>query len=282
MASRRGKTSTEGNDFSFGFDNLARSEPGADFVKRRLRYPLSDDPRAREIKFDALVGEDSFTVGSDMFRHYRGEFPLEGQDPLNPQRASKLQKPKDLRPELPNRTPNFEANEAAQSEELSTIVASDWQAVYPTTTISQPSPGASYAPGDTILVVATGAALRTIHRGVLSIDGTPVDDRVLDRADQEQTSHEWRFFYTVPSSRVAGPMEITVRTLNMSNASRAIIADNIKEFSPYVENLQGALGTVDGDRKSSSTSSSNYQPLLDTSLYLRTPSGMSSITVNIT
>jgi len=76
-------------------------------------------------------------------------------------------------------------------------------------------------------------------------------------------------------------MEITVRSFNMAISNRGIVADDANNLPPKNEDIEGALGTLDG-RPGSKTASDKYQPLLNSTYYVRTPGGSSSITVTVT
>lgn len=282
MAERRDKTDTSGRGlgFSFAADNVERGEPDADFIKRRLNFPFSDDPRARELDFEDTAGTESY-AGRPISRAYKGNAPLEGQVFDNTVRVSALQKVSDLKAELPNQSVDTAALDAAKEVERATLVATDFQALFPTTLISSPAAGANFSPGDTISIISSATTLQNMYRAVLSIDGTAVESRILDRRDQDSTrSQEWRFFYDIPLGRALGPMDITVRTFNAANASRGIIADDAVNAPPLSEGIQGALGTLDG-RPGSKTSSAEYQPLLAATQYLRAPGGAVTVTVNV-
>lgn len=281
MVEHREKVDTEGRGLghSWADDNVERGDPDVDFIKRRLNFPFGDNPRGREIDFTDTSGEEAYgSAKNQVFRAYRGKAPIEGQQPEMPQRRGKIaQNIRLLRPELPNRTTNDAANAAAQESQRNALAASNFQALYPSPTISSPAPGATFSPGDEITIVAPTTDLRNIHSATLEIDGQVVDRRVLDRRDQDSTTaFNFRFIYRVPDNRALGSMSITVRAFNMNTANRAIIADD----SLNTTNIQGAVPTLQAVG-GSSTSSSSYQKQFDETGFLRSPEGIVSITVNI-
>ncbi len=282
MIERREKTSTEGRGlgFSFAADNVERGDPDVDFIKRRPTFPLGDDPRGREIDFADTTGAVSYN-DRPVFRAYKGRYPLEGQDPLDPKRVSSLQKPQNLRAELPSLSVDFAALEATKVIQRAALVASDYQALFPTTAITSPAPGASFSAGTRITIIATAASLMNIQSAVLIINNGPVDNKVLDRREQASaTSAEWIFLYDIPANQPLGSMDITVRTFNIANATRGFIADDARNAPPQDESRTGALGTLDG-RPGSVTSSTDYQSLLAETQYVRTPGGSTTISINI-
>lgn len=284
MVERRGKTTTEGRGlgFSFAADNVARGEPGFDFEKRRPTYPLGDDPRGREIDFSDDTGASSYgSTRNQVFRAYRGAWPLEGQSFEAPARRAQLQKPKDLRPELPPRSVDTAALDAQKELDRAVLIATDFAAVFPTTSISSPAPGAILSPGQTINVTAPSSHLRSLMSATLFIDGRPVLRRALDRGAQDSTkTFTFSFFYDIPPSRPLGPMDITVRVFSLSDSAQGIIADDAMNAPPLDRDIRGAVGTLDG-RKGQSTSSSLASPKLAASGFLRVPPASATITVNI-
>jgi len=289
MVERRDGTSTglEVTDFSFASDNVERGEDGADFIKRRPTYPIGDDPRGRELGYANATAdnpEESYASKNMMFRAYKGQAPLEGQDFGMPRRIGKLDRIKDLRPELPTRSVDFVALERFKEEERRLLEDSGFEVLFPTTEIISPLPGNSFSSGTSIQIHAIGkhqGLQGGLHRAILYVDGLAVDSIVLDRRDQAVAmQQDWFFNYDIPSSK-SGNMEITVRSFNMAISNRGIVADDALNFPPRNEDVEGALGTLDG-RPGSKTSSAKYQPLLDETHYVRTPGGSSSITVLIT
>ena len=281
MAEHRPKTTTDGRGLghSWADDNVERGDPNVDFIKRRPKFPLGDDPRGREIDFTDTTGNESYgSTRNQVFRAFRGKPPIEGQPFGMPQRKGKIvQNIRGLRPELPNRGTADVANAALQAGQVAVLDATNFTALMPTPTISSPAPGATFSPGGEITVVAPTSALRDIHSATLEIDGQAVDRRVLDRRDQDSTvQFDFRFIYPIPANQALGAMTITVRAFNMESAMRGTILDDALNTT----DRQGALGTLDG-RPGSATSSEDYQKLLNETGFLRSPEGVVSITVNI-
>lgn len=281
MVEHRDKTTTEGRGLghSWADDNVERGSPEADFVKRRVKFPIGDDPRGREIDFEANADSDqSYASKNRVFRAYRGQAPIEGQVFGMPQKKGKIfQNIKEIRPEQPSKSTADEVNAALQAGQDAVLAATNFAALSPSPTISSPAPGATFSPGGEITIVAPTSALRDIHSATLEIDGQAVDRRVLDRRDQDSTTqHDFRFIYPIPSTRGLGPMTITVRAFNMESSLRGVVLDDALNTT----DIQGALGTLDG-RPGSTTSSDDYQKLLNETGFLRSPAGTVSITVNI-
>lgn len=282
MVERRDKTTTEGRGlgFSFAADNVERGDPGVDFIKRRPTYPLGDDPRAREIQFGDETGRETY-AGRQVFRAYKGKWPLEGQDYEMPARRAQLQKPKDLRPELPDRSVDTAALDAAKDLDRALLFSTDFAALFPSTSINSPSPGATFSPGATLYVEAPSNDMRSLMGATLYVDGQPVQRRELDRSLQDVTkTFTFRFYYDIPTDRALGPMDITVQVSARTDNAQGIIADDARNFPPDDREIQGAVGTLDG-RKGQSTSSEQFSPRLDETRYLRTPHGRATVTVNI-
>jgi hypothetical protein len=281
MVERRDKTTTEGRGLghSWADDNVVRGDPEVDFVKRRKKFPLGDNPRGREIDFSDTSGEESYgSTRNQVFRAYRGQLPIDGQLIGDPQKKGAIaQNVRTLRAELPDKSTADAAHAALQAGQVATLLATNYQALYPSPTISSPAPGATFSPGDEITVVAPTTDLMNIHSATLEIDGQAVDRRVLDRRDQASTtSFDFRFIYRIPDAQALGAMAITVRAFNMNTSNRAIIGDDALNTT----DIQGAiptLKTVEG----SATSSPSYQKQFDETGYLRSPEGVVSITVNI-
>ncbi len=284
MVERRDKTTTEGRGlgFSFAADNVVRGEAGADFEKRRPTYPLGDDPRGREIQFGDVTGREAYgSTRNQVFRAYRGQWPLEGQSYEMPARRGSLQKIKDLRPELPNRSVDTAALDASKEIDRAILLASDFSAVFASTTISSPSPGSTFSPGGTLTVQAPSSHLRSLMGATLFIDGSPVLTRQLARSEQDVTKEfTFVFVYEIPQGRALGPMDVTVQVTSRPDSAMGIIADDALNFPPRDREIQGAVGTLDG-RKGQSTSSEQFSPRLSETRYLRTPHGRATITVNI-
>jgi len=279
MAENRDKTTTEGRGLghSWADDNVVRGDPEADFIKRRPKFPLGDNPRAREVRFDDTTGREAMGK-KQVFRTYRGKPPIEGQTFGMPARKGRIfSKVKDLRPEIPSRSTDDAANAGFQAGQEAELLSTNFRALMPSPTISSPAPGATFSPGAEVSIVAPTSALRNIHSATLEIDGQAVDRRVLDRRDQDSTTQfDFRFIYTIPANRALGSMTITVRAFNMETAMRGTILDDALNTTTR----QGALGTLDG-RPGSATSSADYQKLLNETGFLRSPEGIVSITVNI-
>jgi hypothetical protein len=115
----------------------------------------------------------------------------------------------------------------------------------------------------------------------LLIDGQPIIRRELDRSVQDSTlNFTFVFSYVIPSDRPLGSMDITVQATSRTDNVMGIIADTSINFPPKDREIQGAVGTLDG-RKGQSTSSTQASQRLSLSRYLRTPHGQATITVNI-
>jgi len=284
MAESRGKTTTEGRGLSFSFaaDNVARGEAGVDFIKRRPTYPLGDDPRGREIQFGDTTGGEAYgSTRNQVFRAYRGSWPLEGQSYESPSRRGQLQKPKDLRPTLPNRSVDSAALDAAKEIDRAILLATDFAAVFPSTSISTPTPGSIFSPGNTVTVRAPSNHLYSLMGATLFIDGQPIQHKELPRSAQDVTkTFTFVFLYDIPVSRPLGSMDITIQVTSRPDNAMGIIADDAINFPPNDREIQGSVGTLDG-RKGQSTSSTQFSPRLQNTRYLRTPHGRSTITVNI-
>jgi len=284
MVERRDKTTTEcrGLGFSFAADNVVRGEEGADFEKRRPTYPLGDDPRGREIQFNDTTGRESYgSTRNQVFRAFRGGWPLEGQNFESPARRGQLAKPQDLRPALPTRSVDTAALDAAKERDRAILFSTNFSALFPNTSINSPSPGATFSPGETIAVEAPSDDLRSLMGATLFIDGQPVQTRQLDRSLQDVTkTFTFQFFYDIPADRPLGTMDVSVQVTARTDAAMGIIADDAFNFPPNDREIQGAEGTLDG-RKGQSTSSELASPLLSETRYLRTPHGRATVTVNI-
>ncbi len=284
MVERREGTDTSGKGLghSWADDNVERGEEGADFIKRRPTYPIGDDPRGREIDFEATDTDEAYgSTRNPVFRAYRGQAPLEGQEFGMPARVGSLDNLSDLRPALPTRSVATEALDAAKETERAALAASNFGALFPTVVIDSPSPGATFSPGAQITIKATVTDLRNIHQSTLQVDGQFVDRRVLDRREQDSTKdYQFIFIYDIPATRALGPMEITVRGFNMSSAAQGMIADDAINNPPLSDGIRTGVGTLDGRLGQSHGSQAN-PPLLDTTGLLRTPEGVTSITVNI-
>jgi hypothetical protein len=132
-----------------------------------------------------------------------------------------------------------------------------------------------------MLVQAPSSHIRSLMGATLFIDGQPVLHRELDRSAQDSTlNFTFPFAYQIPADRPLGPMDVTVKVTSRTDNIMGIIADTSINNPPMADEIQGAVGTLDG-RKGQSTSSTLASPLLSASGYLRQPHGRSTITVNI-
>ncbi len=278
---RREGTDTDGRGLghSFAADNVERgTAEGNQFIKRRPTYPIGDNPRGREIDW---VDQDSDSQRGSIFRAYRGLVPIEGQNYANPKRVIRVGSTKELRPEGPSRSIDFAAIEAAQELQRASLLASDFQTLFPTATITAPSPGASVSRGSQITVRVTGTSLLSVFSCTLFIDGRPADRRNLDRSEQGNANNvEFVFLYDVPGDRALGSMSIEARVFSIETSAQGVIAGSaINEFSGQ---FRGAVGSQDGRLgQTGSTSQTSPQLEMDPSQYLRTPEGISTITVNV-
>lgn len=281
---REGTSTGEDVVHSFADDNVARGEPGADFIKRFPTFPWGDNPRGREIDYDAATADnagESYGSKNAVFRAFKGRAPLEGQDYRNPSLIAALPKTTDLRPDLPSLSTDDVANAAAQAAERAALEASNFSAIFPTVSISTPMGGDNVALGSEITIRATGRALRNITSAVLIVDGRPVDQRVVDRRDQGVAADlDFIFIYRIPSNRALGLMNITVRVFNISSAAQGIIADDARNLPPQGDDVQLGVGTLDG-RLGQSHGSQALPPLLEQTYLLRTPEGVANISVNV-
>lgn len=286
MVERREGTSTEGRGLghSWADDNVARGEEGVDFLKRRPTYPIGDNPRGREIDFLSDDASESYGSRNQVYRAYRGRAPLEGQDFGMPARIGSLQKVKDLRPELPDRSVDTDALNAVKEQQRQILADSDFMALFPRASVYSPAAGATFSPGQLIEIVVLGAALLNLTSATLFIDGVPTERRVLDRRDQESAivdNHAFLFQYQIPADRPLGPMDITARVFNFATSLQGMVADDALNKPPQADPIKTAVGTINNDRKHQTTSSLKYsQQFVQTGL-LRTPEGVSSITVFI-
>lgn len=282
MAERRGSTST-GSDVvhSWADDNVARGEPDVDFIKRRPTYPIGDNPRGREIDFEAGSDDlgESYGSRNSIFRAYRGQPPLEGQNFGAPARRGSLQKITDLRPELPNRTVDTAALDLQKEIDRALLESTDFAALFPSVTVVEPAPGTTFSPGQTIEIRAQVYTLRNITSATLFVDSTAVARRALDRRDQDNlTEYEFFFVYTIPANRNLGSMDITVRAFNINTSAQGMIADDARNLPPQGDGIQTGVGTLDG-RLGQSHGSQASPPLLPETYLLRNPEGIASITV---
>jgi hypothetical protein len=286
MVERREGTSTEGRGLghSFGFDNMERGEDGVDFKKRRPTYPIGDNPRGREIDFQASDLNEAYgSTRNPVFRAYRGRAPLEGQKFEDPQRIGQLQKPSQLRPQLPPRTVDTAALDAAKEIERAALAASDFGRLFPSVSISAPAGGSNVARGTQLYIEAPATDLRNLQAATLYIDSQAVDRRVLPRGDQDGTPKDFRFqfYYSVPSDRALGSMTVSVHVFNISSAAQGMIADDALNAPPLTDGTRTGLPSIKNDRKHQATSSLAYQPQNDETGLLRTPEGIATLTVNV-
>jgi len=281
MVEKRDSTSTEGSGLghSWADDNVERGEDGAHFIKRKPTYPLGDDPRGREIDFEATDTDEAYgSTRNPIVRAYRGRAPLEGQDFGAPSRVGKLDKVSDLRPGLPSLSVDTEALDALKEGQRAVLEATNFGALFPTVVIDSPAPGATFSPGGQITIKATVEDLRSVFSATLQIDGQSVDRRTIDPRDRDSTlEKQFTFIFNIPSTRALGPMEITVRGFNIATSFQGMIADDAPDTSPEIDQ---AVGTLDGRLGQSDGTQAN-PPLLQKTGILRTPEGVSSITVNI-
>ena len=286
MVERREGTSTDGRGLghSWADDNVERGEEGVDFVKRRPTYPIGDNPRGREIDFESEDVSEAYASKNQIYRAYRGRAPLEGQNFGMPARVGSLDKVKDLRPEQPSRSVDTVALEITKEKEREILRDTDFMAIFPTASIFSPIPAATFSPGAQIEIAVKGSSLHNLTSASLFIDGVPTERRVLDRRDQETAlvmEHVFRFIYTVPLDRPLGPLEITARVFNFATSLQGMVADDAINEPPQAEDIQTGIGTVDNSRKHQTTSSLSYSQQLQETGLLRTPEGVSSITVFI-
>lgn len=278
---RRDSTDTDGRGLghSFAADNVERgTAEGNQFTKRRPTYPIGDNPRGREIEWD---NQDSDVQIGDIFRSYRGLVPIEGQDPFAPKRVIRVGSTKELRPTSPSRSTDTAANSAAQEAQRAQLMSTDFAALFPSATITVPAPGASVSRGTVIAINVTGTHMISVMSATLFIDGQPVDRIALDRSAQQSTpSAEFTFRYHVPADRALGTMSIEARVYSIEVSAQGVIADDaINEFDTQ---FRGGVSTLDG-RLGQAGSTSQTSPKLDQdpSMFLRTPEGVSSISVNV-
>ena len=278
---RREGTDTDGKGLghSFAADNVVRgTKDGNQFIKRRPTYPLGDNPRGREIDWQ---DQDNPEQIGDIFRVYKGLVPIEGQDPFAPKRVIRVGSTKELRPAPPNRSTDSVANAAAQEAQRAQLRATDFGALFPTATITEPAPGASVTRNTIIAVNVTGTHIYSVMSCTLYIDGQPVDRIALDRSAQQSTpTAQFTFRYNIPADRALGSMSIEARVFSLEVSAQGVIADDgINEFDTQ---FRGGVSTLDG-RLGQAGSTSQTSPHLDQdpSMYLRTPEGVSSISVNV-
>lgn len=284
MVERREGTSTEGRGLghSFGADNVARGEDGANFIKRRPTYPWGDNPRAREIQYYNPSATESFGPNRHVYRSYRDKAPLEGQSYSEPKLRGKLMKIKDLRPALPDRSVKHDALDAAKLLERAELSSSDFMVLFPRVVIEEPSAGATFTPGSQITIKARATVLRYLTSATLFVGNRAVDRRTIDRRDQEVTKeHIFIFIYDVPSDQHLGPLELTVRAFNFATAFQGFISDDSNNRPPQGDDFNLGKSSANNEFKHQATSALKYSQQLESTGMLRTPEGVSSITVNI-
>jgi len=281
MVEKRDSTSTEGKGLghSWADDNVERGEEGVDFIKRRPTYPLGDNPRGREIDFQATDTDEAYgSTRNPIVRAYRGRAPLEGQDFVIPKRLGSLDTIQSLRPGLPDRTVSSEALDVLKEQQRATLLATNFGALFPIVTIDSPAPGATFSPGDQIIIRATVEDLRGVFSATLQIDGQSVDRQTVDPRDRDSTlEKQFGFTFNIPAAQALGSMDITVRGFNIATSFQGMIADDAPDTSPEIDQ---AVGTLDGRLGQSDGTQAN-PPLLQKTGILRTPEGVSSISVNI-
>ena len=278
---RRDSTDTDGRGLghSFAADNVERGTPeGNQFIKRRPTYPIGDNPRGREIRWNDQEAADQ---KGDIFRAYKGLVPIEGQDPFAPKRVIRVGSTKELRPASPSRSTDTAANAAAQEAQRAQLANTDFGALFPSATITVPTPGASVSRGSIIAINVTGTHIYSVMSCTLFVDGQPVDRIALDRSLQQSSpTAEFTFRYNIPADRALGTMSIEARVFSIEVSAQGVIADTaINEFDTQ---FRGGVGSLDG-RLGQTGSTSQTSPHLefDPSMYLRTPEGVSSISVNV-
>lgn len=274
-------TDTEGRGLghSFAADNVDRGDPNLNqFVKRRLTYPLGDNPRGREIDWNAQ--EDPSQIG-DIFRVYKGLVPIVGQDPFDPKRVIRVGSIKELRPALPSRTVDSAALDAAKESMRAQLSATDFGALFPSATVIEPAPGASVSRGSKITIRVTGTHILSVISCTLYIDGKPVDRRELPRSEQGSTPNTtFIFIYDVPADRPLGTMSIEGRVFSIESAVQGPILSTAENDFPG--QFRGAVGSQDGRLgQLGGTSQTSPQLKVATNQFLRTPEGISAIDVNV-
>jgi hypothetical protein len=188
---------------------------------------------------------------------------------------------KDLRPELPSRSVDSAALDAAKELMRDQLAATDFQALFPTAEIKAPAAGSSVTKGTRITVHVVGRSIMSIMSCTLFVDGSPVDRRNLPRSEQGQSSAvDFTFLYDVPADRPLGPMSIEARVYSIETSLQGPVLDTA--INEYDGQFRGAVGSQD-DRvgRLGSTSQTNPKLEIDPSQFLRTPEGVSTITVTV-
>ncbi len=279
---RREGTSTEGRGLghSFAADNVERGDPDVDFVKRTPTFPIGDDPRGREIDFEDTSGDESYGR-NQIFRAYRGQAPIEGQEFGMPARTGALTKVSQLRPELFSKNVDVVALDAQKAIDRQILEDSDFGRLFPLAGVSYPIPGATFSPGSELRVEVDSEDLRGIFGATLQIDGVFVERKRIDPRDREANKNQkFTFLYQIPSNQALGTMDITVRVFNVANSMRGFIADDAITLPPGGRDLDLAVGTLDG-RIGRLGSTSKTNPQLQESGMLRAPEAIVNLTINI-
>lgn len=279
---RREGTTTEGSGLghSFAADNVVRGDADLDFEKRRPTYPIGDDPRGREIDFEDVTGSEAYGR-NQVFRAYRGQAPIEGQEFGMPSRVGSLTKVSQLRPELPSKSVDSVALDAQKAIDRQLLEDSDFGRLFPRVGIVSPSPGSSYSPGSELRVEADASDIRGIWAGTLQIDGTFVERKRIDPRERDvNKGQKFIFFYQIPNDQPLGTMDVTVRVFNVSTSLRGFVADDAINPPPQGRDLDLAVGTLDG-RIGRLGSTSKTNPQLQEGGMLRAPEGVVSFTINI-
>lgn len=278
---RRDSTDTDGRGLghSFAADNVVRGTPeGNQFIKRRPTYPLGDNPRGREIRWNEQEAPDQ---KGDIFRAYQGLVPIEGQDPLAPKRVIRVGSVKELRPESPPRSIDSAAIQSVQESMRSQLISTDFAALFPSSTITEPSPGASVSRGSRITIKVTGTHMLSVIGCTIFIDGSPVERREVPRSEQGNSNNrEFIFLYDVPSDRAVGTMSIEARVFSVETSPEGPILDTAQ--NDFEGQFRGAVGSQDGRlRQPGATSKTSPQLEVYPNQFLRTPEGISSIDVTV-
>lgn len=278
---RREGTDTDGRGLghSFAADNVERGTPeGNQFIKRRPTYPLGDNPRGREIRWNDQEAADQ---KGDIFRAYQGLVPIKGQDPFAPKRVIRVGSTKELRPESPPRSIDQAAIEAAQNSMRVQLANTDFGALFPTAAVTEPAPGASVSRGSRITVKVTGTHILSVMAATLYVDGSPAERKELPRGEQGSTPNaEFVFLYDIPADRALGTMSIEARVFSIETSPQGPILDDAR--NDFEGQFRGAVGSQDGRlRQVGGTSKTAPQLEVYPNQYLRTPEGISTIDVTV-
>ena len=279
---RREGTTTEGRGLghSFAADNVARGDADADFVKRRPTYPIGDDPRGREIDFEDETGDESYGR-NQVFRAYRGQAPIEGQEFGMPSRVGALTKVSQLRPELFSKSVDTVVLDAQKALDRQALEDSDFGLLFPQLGVASPAPGSTFSPGSELRVEAHATDLRGIYGATLEIDGKFVERKAVHPSERDSARDKvFVFFYQIPSNQLLGTMDITVRAFNISTSMRGFVADDAINLPPQGRDIDLAVGTLDG-RIGRLGSTSKTNPQLQEGGMLRAPEAVVNFTINI-